>query len=230
MYLVWALVIVSILAFVYFWYATTTFAAANAVAVLHLEGTEDKILSNWYNENLTEIEFCQEDDYVIAATYLKEVHNLDVDPAVIVLGQDLESNSKMEIFDVRSKLGIPVQIAITDKKLAQSLRYLTTPDMSRIYFILKKELHKVAVPFLEQTLKQRWERIAESHHRTVNNSGSYLYLSYDGPETQEPVLIEPKLTGAYTEQGVRLNLLCSNVEFNMLFDRINQIKKILPQN
>jgi len=219
---------------VYMWYTTRHLRSFPSSEILPLDTNEDKLLSKWYASIITpEIKF-DLDEKEIAQKYLEQVHDLNINESLLVMGHDLESqyhkltnkvlpemisSDDDGYIDLRNTLAIDGQIAIIhNPKILNELRRHNTYDASLLDSILNNNLGKIAKDFLEQNLVHRWNRIKESPHlNPLNSSGSYLYLP-------QPI---NKVSGLPTTKGIRINLLCSDLEFHTFITRSEETNNAL---
>ena len=129
------------------------------------------------------------------------------------------------IFDIRSTIGKDGEIAIIyNQKYVDILRHHNNYNLSEINDIIDSEIDILARDFLQDILKFRWEQISQANNTNVLNSeGSYLYMTI--PEeilSPETVLLPGNIIAAITPLGARINLLCSNLEFESLISRLNR--------
>jgi len=215
------LIIVALLSILYVWYMSKTINNYPDDKILDLSNNNDSILSKWYESTIQIIYQYDNDESEIAAEYLHNVYDLEVDPKLIVIGENLNSQYKKLtrkelpkncIFDLRSSLGIPGEIAIINNdKIRNILIRNNNYDIKLLYEIVKSKVDKIAHDALQEILKYRWSQITET--LDIKGFGSYLYLENDTEE------IFPGVLSKITEEGCRINLLCTDLEFNTFLKR-----------
>lgn len=139
---------------------------------------------------------------------------------------ELESSFSPDIdyiFDLRSTIGKCGEIAIVNNpRIRGTLQRSNTLDFSEISLIINSELETVANDYLREVLKFRWDHILQLNDPSIlNRFGSYIYLrTSDDIIPGLPVqVLGNRVTALMTPQGARLNLLCSNYEFEALIKR-----------
>lgn len=218
------LIVVAFLCILYVWYISKSINYYPDDKILDLSTDEDKLLSKWYESNIQIIYEYGINIQELAAEYLNNVYDLKVDPTLIVIGNDLFSQyrtltnkelSKDSIFDLRSSLGFPGEIAIIkNEKIRNMLIKNNNYDIKTLYEIVKSGVAKNAHNTLKEILNHRWNKITET--LGIEGSGSYLYLQNENITDGE---IFPGVISKNTEQGFRINLLCSDLEFNIFLKR-----------
>lgn len=247
-YFLVATIFVAIIAILYVWYVTRGLNSIPDDKLVSLDTDDDKMLIHWYNLNLKPSYDFNINDSEIASKYLQRLYNIEVDPHLLVLGTNLNTQYFQltgvtldviyssgtphphidSIFDIRSTLGKSGEIAIIhDSHIRTSLQRTNNFDMTEIGFIINNELDTVARDFLRDVLKYRWEQISELNDPDVlNHDGSYLYLlNHDDSSIGFPVTVLNGVTALMTAQGSRINLLCSNYEFEALMKRWKQYSR-----
>lgn len=224
--------IVAVIAIIYVWYMTRKINATAASKVLSLETDENFLLSTWYRDNTKPTLTFDLDQYEIAARILHRVYSVDISPALLVLGNNLSSQYRTLVrgretsddafFNLRDSIGKSGEIAIVhDKSVRETLRNENTLDHFDLHAIMEGELDILARDYLRAVLKFRWDKIKKLNDPNVLNSeGSFLYLrECNLPDVQTQA----------SSEGVRLNLLCSDIDFNTLIKRweTNLVKMVL---
>ena len=234
------LVIIALISIAYVWYVTRGLHSLSEDQHLSLDSTDDKLLFHWYKLHTNHSFNFDITDQEIAKKYLHRIYDINVDAHFIVVGTNLSSQyTKLTgkqllsryvpnvdcIFDIRSTIGKDGEIAIIyNQKYVDILRHHNNYNLSEINDIIDSEIDILARDFLQDILKFRWEQISQANNTNVLNSeGSYLYLSI--PEeilSPETVLLPGNIIAAITPLGARINLLCSNLEFESLISRLNR--------
>lgn len=231
-------IIVAILAVLYVWYVTRGLNSIDDNTNLSLDTEEEKLLKHWYKSNIQETYDFNVNDKEIAAKYLQRIHNVEVDPNLLVLGKNLntqyyalthsslsyEYNPNEDcIFDLRSSLAKDVEIAIVhSSRVRQVLNKNNSSDLTELNQIMNSDLDAIAHEFITSVLKFRWDQIDTIHDpNIVNHEGSYLY--YRIPEGNRPgttVTILNSVNALVVSNTLaRINMLCSNYEFEALIKR-----------
>jgi hypothetical protein len=228
----WLLVSLFIVAFVValaFWYYTRDYRSIPDDRILDLSTDEDRILDRWYSYHIKpSIDF---DPNVgdIAARFLERIYQIQVDPKLLVIGKDLDSeyfrltrrhlrkSGKLEpnvdqIFDLRQIIGKSIQIAIIhDRRDRDKLNKYHFDDNSNLKAIMDQELDLIARDYLNEVLKYRWEKILELNDpHLMNLEGTYVYL-----RKCQILNVQTKEENAVH----RINLLCTDIEFETLIQR-----------
>jgi hypothetical protein len=93
--------------------------------------------------------------------------------------------------------------------------------------IMNSDLDLIAHDTLKEILQFRWDQISKLNDPNILNidgNGSYAYLRV--PENtslkDDTIEIMTGITAAVTPRGARINLLCSNYEFEELIKRWSQ--------
>ena len=231
-------ILIAAIAIIYVWYASRGLNSISDDVILALDTDEDKILSQWYQTQIKPTFDFQTNDTEVAVKYLKRLYDLDVDPNSIVVGSSLNAQYRKLtqrrlatqytagadcLFDLRSTIGIPGEIAVVmDPRIRTTLFRNNTTDASMFTAIINNELDITARDYLHELLNQRWERIRQLNDpNVINSGGSYLYLNItrETVSGSTSVLVFDNVTGLITEDGARINLLCSNLEFETLIAR-----------
>jgi len=246
-YFVIITLMMTIFAILYVWYVTNGLKYAADNATLSLETDDDKLLSNWYEENNKETYQFNVNDLEIAVKYLQRVHDINVDQNLIVIGTDLEqyyhnitgkvlsrkfSTESNSLFDIRSNLGKNGEIAIIrDNNLRKRIQRKTKANLTEINQIMDNNLDIMARDYIRDTLKIRWNQINSlDDPNIINNDGSYLYIKENAKiEIGSHVTVIEKVTALVTPLGSRLNLLCTNLEFDSLITRWKKYLEIPSQ-
>ena len=232
--------LISIIAIIYIWYITRNISFISDSELLSLNTTDNSLLSNWYKRYAKPSFTFFIDEYLTASTLLKRLYNIEIDPNNLVIGENLSSqyynithqhllpfssdtsySSHLNyLFDIRSSIGLNYDIAIIhNPRLLSLLRRSNTIDLSETISIIDNELDIIAKNYLSQILKYRWDKINSiSDINILNTSGSFLYLRHCNI---------PNIETVSTSLGFRINLLCSDLEFETF---INRWKKSLPSS
>ena len=237
-YFLVASIIISLIAIIYVWYITRGLNSIPDDESVPLHTDEDKLLIHWYKLN-TVHSFDFIDDIDVAIKYLKRIHDIETNRDSIVIGTNLEyqyftithrelrnkySPNVDCIFDIRSTLAKTGEIAIIhNPKIAATMRRNNTFDFNELNSIMESNLDIIARDYMQEILKARWEQILELNDSQIllhNTEGSYLYLRI--PSSEDTVNILGGVTAKMTPLGARINLLCSNYEFESLISRWKQ--------
>lgn len=215
-------ILVSLLTVLYVWYKTNQM---RSVEHLFLDTDEDKLLSKWFDSHIKPEYHFDLDEKKVASDFLEKIYGIEVDPKFIIVGKDLITQhptlspkykfGKDCIFYLRDVLGIDTEIAIIyDKVRRESMSYGKF-DSQKINDIVAYGVGVKAKEFLENLLSTRWNIIDKlEDSNVINSKGSYLYIK---SETKE--LFGNTVIGAVTPFGIRINLLCTDFEFDMLIKR-----------
>lgn len=229
--------IIAIIAIIYIWYASREINSISDDKILSLETREDRILSNWYKQNIKPSFNFDLDENVIAAKFLHRIYDLEINPDLLVIGTDLASQytslsqqsliSGMNhtpasdcIFDIRSSIGKEGEIAIIhDVRIRSILRNNNNYDPIELNAVLEYELDIIARDYLKTVMKYRWDKLIQLNNpNLINKEGTFAYFTdFNIPNVQT----------ANTKQGVRINLLCTDLEFETLIKRCSSH---LPQS
>lgn len=239
-YFLIAAILLAVFAVLYVWYVTRGLNSIDDNAFIPLETDEDKLLVHWYKANIQPVYDFNVNDIEIAAKYLQRIYDIEIDAGLLVVGDNLavhyreltrrSLSDKYEpntdcLFDLRSSLAMPGQIAIIhDKRIRHRLQSKTKVDFTDIGVIMNNDLDKTAHEYITSVLKFRWDKIKEMNDPNVlNDKGSYLYYRLQNNDQQGLTTILDKITALVvpTENGSvgRINLLCSNYEFEALIYR-----------
>lgn len=230
------MIIIVVVSILYVWYMTRYSHGISDDETLSLHTDEDKVLSSYLaNYVKYSIDF-NTNDSVIAAKYLQRVYKIEVDPNLIVIGTNLDEqyfvrahshlqityqNNHDCIFDLRSNIGKNIEFAIIhNPKIRSALQQLNKADLNELGSIISSELDISAKEYLHDILTNRWTQILElGDPNIINNSGSYLYLKGSDQSGLSVNILGDKISGLNTARGIRINLLCSNYEFEALIIR-----------
>lgn len=222
-------IVVAIIAVVYMWYMTRGINSIPDTTILMLNTTDNYLLADWY-KHYTKPSFAfNTNECEVAARLLERLYDIQVNPNLIVIGNDLASkyntlthrhlsvdvtNTNVDtIYDIRSAVGVNTEISlIHNHRLRNELRRITSSDsFNEIYPIVESELEIIARDYLKQVMKYRWDKIMElNDNRVINNNGTFLYM-------RECNI--PNIETTITSIGIRINLLCTNLEFETLIQR-----------
>jgi len=231
-------VIIALFLILYVWYVTRYTHSIEDDKELSLEDDDDRILTHWYEMNIKQTFDFNVCDNIIASKYIVRNYNIEINPNIIIVGNNLDDQyytiigKRLEsnyrdgidcIFDIRSRTGKNVEFAIIhDETIRRELENRNKSDLTELNLIIESDLDIIAGQYLDEILKYRWEQILQLNHPNVlNDSGSFLYLHIDG-DTPEVVNIMGNIKALMTTKGARINLLCSNYEFEALIHRLKQ--------
>lgn len=133
------------------------------------------------------------------------------------------------IFDLRSTVAKVGEIAIIhSSRLRNILRKNNNYDPTELDAIINSDLDLMAHDSLKEILNFRWEQIIKLNDPNLlnigTNRGSYAYLRIPNNNISDDITtdIMDGVTAAITSHGARINLLCSNLEFEELMKRWSQ--------
>lgn len=197
---------------IYLWYLYSSIKRINDNDVLSLNSDIDMILTPWFISQTknkrygSQLNLEQFED--LPSMLLKQLFNID--------GKDKAQIIKYNggKYNLRDIIGINAEIVLNENYNDESIF-----DTSLIKDIVDENLIDIGKEYLEKVLAHRWEKINNLNDpNVINNSGSYLYLK----ECNIPNVISEK-----TNQGYRINLLCSDLEFGALIKRWEAFVPIL---
>jgi len=217
--------IVALIAIFYIWYITLDLRSIPDDKILSLETDENKLLQQWFQNNITPSIIPNLDANEVAAKFLRRMFNIEVDSNLLVLGTNITIplNHKLSsqyqpgsdiIFDLRSMVGVTGNImVIHDPNLRSQLRRNNNYDPSLLDTMMDKGADLVAREYIVKVLEYRWNKLLELNDPNIlNNKGSYLYLR----DCQIPNVTT--FTAKYGNK-TRINLLCTDLEFETLLKR-----------
>lgn len=213
--------LVAILAVIYVWYKCKYLNYIPDDVILKLGGSDASLLSKFFDEFLKpDISFDLNEEN-IAANLIKRLYKKDVDPDLLVVGEDayihytLLTGKILDIdnyYDLRSAIGLNLEaLVITNSKIREILkRRLLITCMPEVSELIKLELDVVTKEYLKQILEYRWNVLKSlNNHNIINKKGSYLYIS----DCEIPNV-------EIDEKYKRINLLCTDAEFETLVKRL----------
>ena len=228
------LIIIIIISVILVWYISSDLKDKNNKVELILNDEDDKILSPWLSDNKKPSYNIDIGNEQIAKKFINRIYDYDIEDNSIVVGNDLNTEyftltgknlhnkySEKEdcILYLRSLLGINYEISIinTSKKLRNDLRN-TQHDVNlhELDDIIESNLDKTGYDHLRKVLNFRWKKIIDINNDKIlkrKDDDSYLYLEH-GTE-----IFNTKTKKC--EHGLRINLLCDDVEFNSLVTRLS---------
>lgn len=199
-----------------------------------LEDKESKLLNDWFKRELS-IDITTTDNSVdteliqqaqaAAISLLKVLHDVDIDNVIVgsnlhekyrqLTGKNLVPNRTL--FNLRDILGLSLEIGIVNPTLHDELNKekFDKQQLQLLVAIVDHKAYDILLPYVKKVLDHRWTKLLElQDDRITNSNGSYLYLRSDNEE------ILPNVTGLSTSNNeVRINLLCSEYEFDLLLKR-----------
>lgn len=227
-YLLISLLLFAIL-IIFIIYMILTKSSTHNPNILNLNTEEDKILTPWFDKNIR-LSYNLEiiDDLDVAQQFLERLFNIKIDKNKIVIGHNLTSQyynltnniidsnyheNKDTIFLLRDILGISGNIAIIhDLNIRNELAKKNHIDLTYLKSIIDNELDIIARDYLKKILIDRWNTIKTVDNlEIINSSGSFLYLK---------TLPTDNIKAFKTNNGFRINLLCTNTEFDTLIDNL----------
>lgn len=149
----------------------------------------------------------------LASRVLETIYNVTASPDDCIIGTNLSG----EVYNLRDTIGVDLQIAV-NKDRRRPIHQSNATDNDNIGVLGEldeKNQLQLANNFISKLLEKRWEQIKSYFCDILEpRGGSYLYLSS-----------QPRgIKGHQTTNGVRINLLCTDMEF------ITLIKRLLPKN
>lgn len=229
-----ALIVIIIIAVIVVWYVSSNIREKSNNTDLALNTDEDKILTQWFEENKRSSYDCDISNEQIISKLLKRIYDFDVDPDSIIIGSNLEEkyynitrkqlNTKFSdkqdcILYLRSVIGLNYEICIinSSKKLLNKLTS-NESDLNLFFLndIIESKLEKTAYDHIRKVLNIRWGEILKTNNDNIiqkENDDSFLYLKKNH---NIPNLITHEMTN-----NERVNLLCSSIEFEALIHRLN---------
>jgi len=226
-------IIIAVLAVLYVWHASKGMRHIPDEDLLHLHTDEDRVLSYWYKQFIKPTLNLDLTEYETGARFINRVHNFKIDHNLLVMGDDI-ADQYYEIthkilphftpsidaltsdcfFDLRRSVGKNGEIAIIhDHHIRSLLRDNNIYDSSDLNNIIESELDITAHKYLEKILEYRWEKIRQlDDPNLLNKDGTYAYF----PVRQ---YYTPLVGVLDTPKGSRINLLCSDLEFETLIKR-----------
>lgn len=219
------LIIVAILAVALMWWYSRRLHYIPDDTVIHLNTDEDKVLHPWYQSVVQDHAYNFDlRSNEVAAQFLRVLHEREVDPELLVMGEDLNLQyhrltrqllPRDSIISVRDSLGIPGEIAIVQDPVVRArLRANNEYDANYLAQVLRTEdVPGIARNYLRQVLDFRWTKLRELNLSMIeNDGGSYAYVSD---------WTVPNVEVAVSKLGQRANLLCSDIEFSNLLKRLS---------
>lgn len=225
-----ALVIIAFVLVVVFWYFTRDYRSIPDDRVIDLATNENRLLDAWYAHHLQPSLALDLNDQEIAARCLDRMYHIQVDPQLLVIGEELTQtyfrltgislpiSDQLEpgvdqIFDLRKIIGRPGQIAIIhSQRYRDRLGRSTNYDTGQLQSIMDLQLDSRTQTYLNEILKYRWGKISELNdpHLISGSDATYIYLR----ECRIPNVTTTELQGMH-----KLNLLCTDLEFATLIQR-----------
>lgn len=237
--LIIVLVIISILAIIYVWYVSKDLHKSDEKLFLHTD--ENKLLSQYYIDNVK-----QSLDFVItseeiATKFIKRIYNITVDPKNIIIGSNLDtqyyqitkrklnnaySKNEDSFIRLRNLIGIDGEIAIIyDNNIKNRLYENNKYDLRNLNDIMESNLDHKIYEYLQKGLKTRWTQLMTLNNPNILNYGdSYLYLKIEQDNTEYGTRIDlpENVVALNTSKGARINLLCDDREFELLKPRLTK--------
>lgn len=225
--------LIAIIALVYIYLVITKYNSLSRIdprEELHLENCTNELLEDWYKKNVGVGLVGNFDLQDLASKILENVYGENkINKDLLVIGNDISNeieqrqekgqglNQGDTIFDLRSKIGVNLEIGvIKDDSLRKSLILKNSPDIVFLNGIINNNLDILAKNYISQILDFRWKKILELNIPTNNDSGSFLYL-----KTNEMKNVK----SLKTPRGERINLLCSDIKFKSLLERLKDSYK-----
>lgn len=218
------LLIIAFIAILFIWWYTAGRNDIPESTVIDLSTSENKILDV---SSLPEtIDFTPPAE--IATQYLQQQHGLTpVAADRIQLTNDYLG--KEQSFNLRDEVGLDLQIVVFED--GAHIPDMISPSMdeiAKLQKILQADLLGQATEIVHRTLDDRWRRLLELSFSSLrNDSGSYAYFE-EWPLTNVKVATRDSGYSNYQPQqsvhqpgaDYRLNMLCTEVEFNNTLRRM----------
>lgn len=229
-------ILLLISAIIYVWYVSIPYRYISDDDPLILNTEEDRLVSNWYAQNIKHNINFDIDDIDTAHKLLQRLVNKDIDRNDIVIGFDLNSKyynltrkTLKEVYDLRSMIGKPGEIAIIDDPKIRSRLQNHDIDFSEIKQIIDSDLDIIAYEYFQKVLKYRWDKLLElQDNNLINSSGSYAYIKHDVQSSDDNIVLFDNVIAYNFKPGVaRINLLCKDIEFETLLTRWQKSKETL---
>lgn len=228
--------IIAIAAIFYFWYITRNRKYISDTEIIHLDTIDNRLLSDWYKRFSKSSIYFDINTGEVGSRLLKRLYDIDVDPNNIVIGENLVTSyfnithkspqfyvdkyipGSDIFFDIRSCLGLNYELAIIHnsrtKQILQRINY--NIDLTDIITIMDSELDIIAKDYLHQILNYRWNKIRQLHDVNVlNDTGTFLYLR----DFNVPNIDAFRSDLNADSPTFRVNLLCTDLEFDTLIKR-----------
>jgi len=231
--IIYVLIIIIIIAVIVVWYVSFNIKEKSNNTELALDTDEDKILSQWFEDNKKPSFNMDLTNQQIISKLIKQIYDFDVDPDTIIIGTNLEqeyfnitkkkistkfSETEDSILYLRSIIGINYEdFIINSSRNISKFKSLDDLDLSMINDILDSNLEKTAYDHIRKLLNIRWKAITETNNKNIterNSDDSFLYL-----KSNHNI---PKLITDKTNKRDRVNLLCNPIEFEALIHRLKQ--------
>lgn len=234
--------VIAVIALVYVLYVYKNYASISDDVVLQLQTTEDKLATPWYKSNVKQsMDFTE--DHEIAKIFIQRNMDMDVDSNLLVLGYNLKQQyvalggkgAHDYFWNIRDIVGYPGEIALVhDPRIRNAMHKTNNLNLTELKAIMDDDLETLAKPFIEKVLQYRWDKLESLNNQTfLNKSGSYLYIDPSVLKTTQPpdkterdVALPGNITAHMTEQGIRVNLLCNELEFETLIKRLGKSPKL----
>jgi len=221
--------VIAVVAVLYVWYMSRGMNYIPDTTILSLHTTDNHLLANWFKRYIKPSFTFDSNEYENASNLLKRLYDIEVNPDILVIGQDLVTQYKSlsakqlhresmditfdNIYEMRSAIGVNIDIGIIhNSNLRTTLRRNNTIDFTEINSIMEKELDVIARDYLKQVLKYRWEKILQLEDNNIINANisphptgvydTFLYL-------RECNI--PNIETTTTPIGIRINLLCDDL-------------------
>ena len=220
------------------WYISSSYYTDNIK--VNIADTDAKLLNDWFTHELhcsseLSTEFNTDANLsaqtqIAAATLLKVLYDVNIDATNIIVGLNIDKKyykltgknlvPNRTLFDLRDVLGLSLQICIVNARLYQKLTQdhnsqVNEHQLRLLIAIIEDKAYDLVLSYIKKVLDHRWNKLQElQDERIINNSGSYLYLRSDNEQ------ILPNITGLLlSKEQVRINLLCTEYEFDLLLKR-----------
>lgn len=251
--IIYILIIIIVIAIIIVWYISSNIKEKSNNTELVLNTDDDKILSQWLQENKKQTFNYSLSNEEIVSKLIKKIYNFDVDHKNIIIGHNLKqkyynltrneiqtkfSEEQDCILYLRSIIGINYEICIINSstnifdKLQNLQNDIITEDS------IDSLENNINIYFLNDIIESNLEKTAYDHIRKVLNIRWSKIL-----ETKNNYILErnsddsflylksnhtiPNLISYNNElKEDRINLLCNNVEFEALIHRLNSKEKL----
>lgn len=224
-----SLIVISVAVIILTWMFTYSYRHIPDSEILDLSTDNNMLFGKWLSDNIKTSLVIDLDDFATAADFLQRNFQEEIQPSSIVVGENLqasyykltkkylvpfnESTDKDRIFHLRDIIGISGEIAvISDPTIVASLRRSNEFSMNQLHSMISVEGDKLCYNYLQNILTNRWKIINDLQSESVINSyGSYLYLKN---------VTTPNVQVHQIDKISRINLLCTDLQFKTLIQRI----------
>lgn len=249
-YFLVVLIVIAIIAILYVWYITKYQNAISDSDPLKLDTDENKLIGEWYKNNLSPTYDFTTTTYEIAAKFLKIIHKITTDPTLIVVGDDLNNQyynlTKIHLINEPTKVDEYVRLNEPTKVNESNLSSDCIFHIRDVFGIPGE----IAIIYDEDIRKQlrsqndNYDLLKLNNIMTMDPEGfisSYLQNVLNARWKQLLELNNPNISnnsGSYlcideadtnlpeniiatrSNSSAKINLLCTNLEFEALIKRL----------